>query len=229
MRERTINTINVRNGRIRPERAVLVFASSFFVFHHLPSIAGESAGDWIDLITPFAVVAASAVTLISLRAPPAAVAVALVAAVLYVDGHGIHLAANSIGHETLSGEAKDVTHFWDERFGHIEWHLGWMALIAALALAEMLSGAARAWRPHSLPVTGTTIALLGFTLFTSTVEGGTWWLELGATAVFVVWTLRAPRPVLATCSGAFTLASLLIAVWAIWHGGVPQFSEVGWL
>lgn len=216
-------------SRIRSDWALLAFAACFFLFHHLPAIAGDNAGDWIDLVTPFAVVAATAAVLTSVGASPAALLLCLVGAVLYVDGHGIHLAANSIGHEPLVGHAKDVTHFWDERFGHIEWHLGWVTLVAALLVAEAASGTTRRFRPSSLALASATVVLLGFTLFTSTVEGGTWWLELGAAAAFVVWGILAPRPLLTTCAGAFVGAAVLIAIWAIWHGGVPQFSDVGWL
>jgi hypothetical protein len=37
------------------------------------------------------------------------------------------------------------------------------------------------------------------------------------------------RPVLTTCAGAYALAAALIGIWAAWHGGVPQFSDVGWV
>lgn len=214
--------------RLTPESGLLASAASFAVFQHLPSLAG-GAGDVVDLATPFAVVGTATLVLASLRAPPAALALALLAGVLYVDGHGIHLAANSIGHEALSGDAEDVTHFWDETFGHIKWHLGWLLLVAAVAAAEALGRTPRGLRPRSYPLAGATIALLGFTLFTSTVEGGTWWLVVGATAGFVVSAVLAPRPLLATAAAAFVLASLLMAGWAIWQGGMPQFSEVGWL
>jgi hypothetical protein len=219
----------LRPSSLRPDVALLAFAAAFFVFHHVPSLAGDEAGDWIDLATPFVIVAAAALALTAIGTTRDAVLLALLAGVLYVDGHGIHLAANSIGHEELSGDAKDVTHFWDETFGHIEWHLGLMTMVAALALAEARSGAARAVRPRSPAVAALTVALLGFTLFTSTVEGGTWWLELAAAAVLVAWALRAPRPLLVTSAAGFGLAALMIGIWAIWHGGVPQFSEVGWL
>jgi hypothetical protein len=217
-------------GRLRltPERALVAFAASFGVFQHVPSALGD-AGDVVDLVTPFAVVGTAALVLASLRAAPTALVLALLAGVLYVDGHGIHLAANSIGHEELAGDAEEVTHFWDETFGHIEWHLGWMLLIAAVGAAEALGRAQRGLRPRSPLLAGAAILLLGVTLFTSTVEGGTWWLALLATAVLVAWTARAPRPLLATVAGAFVLASLLMAGWAIWQGGMPQFSEVGWL
>ena len=216
-------------SRVRADVALLAFAAAFFVFHHGPSRAGDEAGDWVDLLTPFVIVGTAALALTSIGVARAAVVLALVGGVLYVDGHGIHLAANSIGHERLSGDAKDVTHFWDETFGHIEWHLGLMVLVAALALAEARSGGSRGIRARSVAVAGATVVLLAFTLFTSTVEGGTWWLELAATAVFAVWTLRAPKPLLATCAAGFGIAALMIGIWAIWHGGVPQFSEVGWL
>jgi hypothetical protein len=199
---------------------LLAFSGAVFVFHQLPAFAPESAGDWIDLVTPFAVVAASAF-LLGRGVPATALVVAVVAAVLYVDGHGIHLAANSIGHEELSGDAKDVTHFWDEQWGHAEWHLGWFLLVLGFCLAERSRPVRVERRLGALSA-----LVLGWTLFTSTVEGGTWWLELAATAVLVPWAVLARRPLLSACAGAFALCAGLIGIWAAWHGGIPQFSEV---
>jgi hypothetical protein len=199
-------------------RTLLAFAAAVFVFHHLPSLAGEAAGDWIDLLTPFAVIGTAAFV-IGRGASTLVLVVAVIGAVLYVDGHGIHLAANAIGHEELTGEAKDVTHFWDEEWGHFEWHLGWFVLIGAMCLGGVK-------RPWLAPVCA---VLLGWTLFTSTVEGGTWWLELTATAVLVPWAFVAKRPILITVASAFGLAALMIGIWALWHQGMPQFSDVGLL
>jgi hypothetical protein len=206
-------------------RAFLVFAAALAAFHNLPPVAGETAGDYIDLATPFAVLGAALLVLLVLRADAAALAFAFVAGVLYADGHGIHLAANSIGHEQLSGDAADVAHFWDEEFGHIEWHLGWFGLVVAICLAERRrSGSGAPWW-----VAAASSALLGFTLFADTVEGGTWWLELATTAIFLGWAFNERRPLLLTSTAAFSVAAVLIGIWAVWHGGVPQFSEVGWL
>jgi hypothetical protein len=204
-------------------RALLAFSAAVFIFHQLPALAGDTAGDWIDLVTPFAVVAAAAF-LLGRDAPALALVVAVVGALLYVDGHGIHLAANSIGHEQLTGDAKDVTHFWDEEWGHAEWHLGWFVLVFAACLGERD-------RPVRLQPWQAVVSalLLGWVLFVSTVEGSTWWLELGATAVFVPWAAAARRPLLVACAAGFGFAALLIGVWALWHGGVPQFSEVGYI
>jgi len=207
----------------RPPAALLLFALAVFVFHDLPVAVGGRAADGVDLVTPFAVIAAAAAVLGALGARGAPLALAVAAAVLYLDGHGIHLAANSIGHEALSGEAEDVTHFWDEEFGHIEWHLGWFGLIAAFCLAEREEGRLE---PR---LAAATALPLGLTIFTNTVEGGTWWLALAGAAVFVPWAALRRRPLLVASAGAFALATVLIGVWAVWQGGVPQFTEVGWI
>ena len=226
----------------RPERALLTFAVSVFVFHQVPAFAGDRAGAAIDLLTPFAVVGSSAAVLAGLGARRAAVVVALVAGTLYVDGHGMHLAANSIHNEGATG-ADDVVYFWDERLSHIEAVLGWFGLVASFCLAEATglrsagpapgegvppgagapAGAGRSRRPGT--VLALAAALLGWTFFTSTVEGQTWWLELPATLLFAAWAIRAPRPVLRAAAGAFALGAALIGVWAIVNGGLPEFSD----
>jgi len=210
-------------GRPSTDRALLAFAAAVLVFHHVTSLTGDTAGDWIDLLTPFVVVGAASVLLVALDAPTLAIAVAIVAAVLYVDGHGIHLSANSIGHEALQGDARRVTHFWDEEWGHAEWHLGLFGLLLAFCLAER--------RPARLRprLAVLSVVMLGWTFFTIDVEGGTWWLELAATALFVPWALAARRPLLVACASAFALGALLIGIWAVWQGGMPQFSDLGWI
>jgi hypothetical protein len=121
-----------------------------------------------------------------------------------------------VGHEA---------HFWDERFGHFEWHAGWFALLGAICLAEPGRATTIARREARA-----VLVLLGFSLFTNTVEGGTWPLELGATAVFVAWALsERRRPLLRVVATSFAIGAALIGVWAIWHGGVPQFRQLGWL
>ena len=151
------------------------------------------------------------------------------ALVLYIDGHGIHLAANDIRHEG-AGAAADTAYFWDEHWGHIEWHLGWLGLLVALALADL---ALPPQRNRLVVGLGgwllAAAAVMGFTFFTSSVEGQDWWLVLGAAPVFAVWSALRRGPVLTASAVATLIAAALIGIWAAWHGGVPQFSEVGWL
>jgi hypothetical protein len=208
----------------------LGFAVAVFLFHHLPGLVGARMGDVIDMGTPFAVIGAATGVLVALRARGAVLLAALLAGVLYVHGHGVHLAANSIANEGPSADLEDIVHFWDEELSHVEIVLGWFGLVASFCLAERaeFEPGPRAARPR-VALLAIAAALLGWTFFTSTVEGGTWPLELAATAAFVAWAARARRPVLRTVASAFALGGLLIGVWAAWQGGVPEFSEAGWL
>lgn len=213
----------------RPEICLLLFAISVFVFHQLPALAGEPAGDFIDLLTPFAVIGSAAAALVALGARGPVLVVAAVAAILYVDGHGIHLSANSIANEGPGPEVDDLVHFWDEIFSHIEAVIGWFGLVACICWAEQSRGEAREPQP-SRRVMAATAVLLGWTFFTSTVEGGTWPIELAATAAFLYWAAGAGRrPLLLTSTAAYALAAAGIGAYAIWQGGVPQFTEAGLL
>jgi hypothetical protein len=55
----------------------------------------------------------------------------LVGVITYVEGAGIHLAANSIGNV----EPGRAAHLWDEVVGHYAWSLGAALIVAALAAA----------------------------------------------------------------------------------------------
>jgi hypothetical protein len=206
-------------------RALVAFALAVAVFHHTPAVGG-GAGDWIDLATPFVVVGAAAVVLVRLDAWGAGLGVAVAAGIAYVDGHGLHLAANSIRAEKPTGEVERVAFFWDERFSHWEWHVGLLGLLVAFCLAEP-------WARPPVRASSTqaalVAALLGFTLFTSTVEGQTWWLLPPVALALAVWALGRPRPMVRACAGALVLACILLAGWAAWHRGVPEFSDLGWI
>lgn len=217
---------------LAPASWLLLFAAAAFVFHQAPAFAGEPAGDVIDLLTPFAMIGSAAGALVTLEARGRILVAAGIAAILYVDGHGIHLSANSINNEGPGPEVEDLVHFWDETFSHIVAVLGWFGLIACIAWAEGSRGA-KLRLGATAKITGATALLLGWALFTGTVEGGTWPMELAAAAAFAIWWLRegrgGRRPLLSASAAAFALGALLIGVWAAWHGGVPQFSETGFI
>ncbi|MDX6512992.1 MAG: hypothetical protein QOE36_2496 [Gaiellaceae bacterium] len=211
---------------MRPAAALLAFLGAIAVFHHLPVAFHAGWHEAVDLITPFPVLAAAVLLLVALEAGERALVAAFVGAILYTDGHGMHLAGNAINVEGLHGHVGHLANFWDERWGHFEWHTGWFTLLAAACLADLRRSAPAAVPPR---FAAAAIVLLGGSLFADTVEGGTWWLELGATVVFAAWAVRARRPFLATVAGGFALAAALIGIWAAWHGGMPQFSDLGWL
>jgi hypothetical protein len=170
------------------------------------------------------VVGSAAVTLVALRAHLLVAAGALWAAIVYVDGHGIHFAANSIRTHHPTGDVERYAHFLDEEFGHVEWHLGLFLLVGVICLA------ARARDTHLARWEVVAVAaLLGLTFFTNTVEGGDWWLELAAAAVFAAWLVIERQPFVVACAAGFLFGATLIGSWAAWHGGVPQFSQLGWI
>ncbi len=102
------------------------------------------------------------------------------AAITYVEGHGVHLAANSIGNRHPSA----LAHLWDETVGHYLQHVGLAAMAAALMLAV---GRQRRFPPAlALPLA----TLAGMTHVTNALEGGTAWLGLAVAAVFSIWGWR---------------------------------------
>lgn len=158
-------------------RWLAVSAVSYAVVHHLglvPSgfggaIDGTSIADWVDLLVPWLVLGPAARTLWLSAARPATWATFVVGAIVYTSGHGIHLAANSIG----NAEPSTTSHLWDEVVSHYLWFAGVALVVASLIppmrrlprpgpVAWLLSlGVATTWATNA--VGGHTVPL-GFTL-----------------------------------------------------------------
>lgn len=121
------------------DRRLVAFGLAVALLHHLGSVGtlGDAGGrtswaDWLDLATPYAVVGTALATLAAARPVAGTWMLAAVGAIAYSGGHGLHLAANSIGNER--GEAAPV-HLWDEVAGHAIWYAGLALLVLALSLA----------------------------------------------------------------------------------------------
>lgn len=151
-------------------RALATTALSYGVLHHLgllPDGLGDGPdgtrwGDWLDLLVPWLVLAPAAWTMAEAGASRRTWIVFAAGALAYANGHGIHLAGNSVAN-TAPGE---TAHLWDEVVGHVVWYAG-VALIVA-ALAATMRG-----RPRPHPV-GYLLALgVGLTWATNAVGGGT--------------------------------------------------------
>ncbi len=210
-------------------RWLSAFGVAVVITHHLGALpdgladAGGStrAVDWLDLLTPYAVVGTALAVLAAARAGRRVWLLACVGAVAYVQGHGIHLAANSIGN--ARGDAAPV-HLWDEVVGHWVWYAGLAVLVVCLVLAS-------ADRPFRTPAAAHLLAAgVGATWATNALEGGTAPGSLLVALALSAWGWRlrdrAPGQLLLA---AFPLAVLLLAGWALLQGGFPQPSEVGWL
>jgi len=93
-------------------------ALAYAVLHHLGLLPdglgsgpeGTRWADWLDLLVPWLVLAPAALTM---WAAPASVRGWMLfgaGVVAYVSGHGIHLAANSVGNQ----DPGETAHLWDE-------------------------------------------------------------------------------------------------------------------
>lgn len=203
-----------------PALPVVVGQISALPAHELEARVGARPADLVDLATPFAVVGAAALLLAAERARGSVLVLAGVAAILYAAGHGIHLAGNALNAHDLPADAARAANFWDEQLGHAEWHAGWLGLLAAAALAEP-PGSAFSWRPALASV-----ALLSPALFAYTVEGGSWWLVVASVPLFLAIAVIRRGHVSATCAAAVAVAAVLIGIWAVRWGSVPQLTEV---
>lgn len=151
-------------------RSLVATALAYALLHHIGLLPdGLGAGpdgtrllDWIDLTVPWLVLGSAAAVLWADQ-PRTLVWVLFGAGVIaYTSGHGIHLAANSIGHEA----ANETVHLWDEPVGHHIWFAGVALVLAALALT--MTGKPRP------PVLGYVLALaVGLTWASNAVGGGT--------------------------------------------------------
>lgn len=244
---------------------VLAFSAAFATLIVAPSLLPGplpvyprmTLGDALDLLAPLVLIPLSWVLFAretrGARSAPATTLFIAFAA-LWVEGHGIHLAANSIGHwwkASDSEEARALSRFYDEGLGHWLWHAGIVGLAAMLLRAaargdakgrEGATGPDRegpggpappARRGRHAAAVSVSSALYGFAFFAAVTEGGT--ARLGVPFALVVvaagatrWRARlARRPLLATLVAAHLVAAALFAAWALlWHG-LPEFSEVG--
>jgi hypothetical protein len=123
-------------------RWLALTALSYAVLHHLGLLPdGLGAGpddtrwaDWLDLAVPWLVLLPAAMTLRAARPDERTWWVFGAGALAYVSGHGVHLAANSVG----NAHPSDTAHLWDEVVGHAIWYSG-VALVL-LALARTMVG-----------------------------------------------------------------------------------------
>jgi hypothetical protein len=129
----------------RGDRWLVGWAIAYNVTHHLGSLPGGlgAAGggtrwvDWLDLLVPFLVVGTALAALAAAGTDRRGWTAAVAGAVLYVEGHGLHLAANSISN--ARGDDAPVQ-LWDEIVGHLLWYGGLALLVAVLARGFTTAG-----------------------------------------------------------------------------------------
>ena len=231
----------------RISRITLIFAILFTVLIVSPALLSSQfgpyslikTGDVLDIFTPLILLPLYwfMLQLTPEQLPGRNEMVAfMVLAAVWASGQGMHLSANSIGHllqDSMGAEINDLTYFYDETLSHILWHLGIIGLSALLVYRQWknpFSGQTAKMAP--LIIGG---LLYGFTYFLSIVEGGTGLLGVPFALLITLFILIWARdrlnkmPVAAFFFSAYLLATILFAIWAIYWGGLPEFSEVGLL
>jgi hypothetical protein len=187
--------------------------------------SGTRLADWIDLATPPIVLLPLLSFLWIQRPGPRALLAAAIGSILYIEGHGIHLSANSIGHVVTSDGASErsvgIIHLWDEVVGHSVWYLGIAVVIASCA------GSVRG-RSLGIPTIALVVggAVSGITWATNGLEGGTAVASLAAGCVAIVPTLRRDRGLAPALAADGCVAAIVPVGYAIRHGGFPQPSSL---
>jgi hypothetical protein len=191
------------------------------VFRFLGDVGDTRWADWVDLLTPWAVLGLGLLVLLRATARRALLIGYAAAGLLFTEGHALHLSANSISNARPSG----IVHLWDEVVSHYVWYSGaiLVLVVPTLALREVPSPA-RVWPGHALAV------LVGFTLLNGWIEGGVPVLGFVSAAGLIAagWTTRA------SAAGRFALTAgvfglLALAGWGVYWGYFPQYSELGWI
>lgn len=226
---------------------ILVFAIAFLVFFFGPPLLSQQfgayplmkTGDVFDLLTPLVLIPLYwLIFRIDENKKPSLkeILAFVVLAAFWVEGQGMHLAANSIGHllEQVKGtDVYDLTYFYDEVLSHYFWHFGIVGLSALVIFRQwrnpFTEGQAAVWLPILAGV------IHGFTFFVIVLEAGT--APLGITfavlaAIFgLVWGRKKlmQQPLLLFFLVSYLLAVVLFAGWGIYWRGLPQLSELGWI
>lgn len=210
--------------------SVVVGMQAGTVFRPLGEVGETRVADWVDLLTPYAVIGTAAVVLLRAGATRSQWVLLGVGGVTFALGKGLHVAANSasnVADQVVAGST--VVHLWDEVVSHLIWYSGLFLLLLALAWA--LREVAFRVGPVDLAVA----ALVSLTLTNTYIEGAQPVLGLLALATLLVtgWRWR-PAPVSRLLLVVGGLGCLLLVGWGLYwfatDGAVfPEFSELGWI
>jgi len=234
-----------RNGDISGR--ILAFASGYFILCLLPvftefRLTGDViVADVLDLMTPIVTVILIIGILMAARENRPigrlAMVILMVGAVVFVEGHGIHLSANAISRILGEGpsSAQRLSYFYDEVLGHILWDGGMTVMMAGLAVVAFQG------RGVGMVKTGLVLpasVLFSFSCFTNAVEGQTVMFVLPAAVLFPIAVFSLSRnkrilirenPILLFLFTSYGLVLILFLFWGIINGGFPEFSEIGWI
>ncbi len=211
-----------------------------------------SQGDALDFLTPLAVIPVAVTLFLKLKKETArnwqgsagfshsAGAIFILGLIGYVEGHGIHLSANSLDrllHGQESTALYRAVYLFDEVISHFIWDAGVLIIAIGLILAGMKIRASTLSPVQWIYLAGGG-CFFGFSYAVSAVEGQTVLLTMPAAILMVLvcfrlyWQGRRSgehNAVILFFLIGFLLSVLLFAYWGIAHPGFTEFSELGWI
>jgi hypothetical protein len=240
---------------------LLAYGFFFAYFHIMPPFLKTylksplTWGDTLDFLTPFAVIPLAYIlysrankilhSLQPQQPSPRALRIlpkVLLATgfLLFVDGHGLHLSANSIArllHNMKESELYKAAYLFDEIISHFMWDGGvFLISIALIIAAYKISFKSLSWKDFTFLSLGA--AFYGFAFTANGIEGQTVVFTFPAAGVGFLLTLLFyyyrknegnQNPFLFFFMSGYLLSLILFAYWGISRSGFPQFSELGWI
>ena len=210
--------------------SVIVGMQAGTVFRPLGTLGETRVADWIDLLTPYAVIGTAAMVMYRAAARRNQWVLFGMGGVSFALGKGLHIAANSASNVPDAAVAgSTIVHLWDEVVSHLIWYTGLFLILASLAWVLRDVG----MRVGAVDLV--VAALVSVTLVNTYVEGAQPWLGLVFLTILVAVGVRYhPRPVARLLLVVGGLGLLLLVgwgiVWLITDGQVfPEFSELGWI
>lgn len=237
---------------------LFAFAFVYAFFHILPALLTGflkrplTWGDMLDFLTPFTVIAIAYLLYFfvnknfqylndsSRSRSLIAKIILFIGFILYIDGHGLHLSANSIARLLKTMKETEIyrtTYLFDEIISHLMWDGG----VFLISLSFMILVIKLPFRPLSrsdLFFLFFGAALYGFSFTVNGIEGQTVIFTFPAAfsgfLLSLVLYLRGRKqglenPFLFFFASAYLLSVLLFSYWGITRSGFPQFSELGWI
>ncbi len=240
---------------------LLAYGFFFAYFHIMPPFLNAFVkspltwGDTLDFLTPFAVIPLAYIlysrankTLHSLQpqqSSPRALRILpkvllAIGFLLFVDGHGLHLSANSIArllHDMKESKLYKAAYLFDEIISHFMWDGGVFLISVALVMAAFKISFRSLTRKNIIFLSlGATF--YGFAFTANGIEGQTVIFTFPAAGVGFLLTLFIyfhrkkegnQNPFLFFFMSGYFLSLILFAYWGISRSGFPQFSELGWI
>jgi len=237
---------------------LFLFGLVFALFHILPTFLPAfidkplTYGDALDFLTPFAVIPIAFLLYLRIsqinpqrflysRLQKISSRILLgLGILLYVDGHGLHLSANSIARlvqEANDPELFNAVYLFDETISHSLLDAGIFLISLSLVIASYRIFLKLNFLKNFI-VLFLGACLYGFTFVVNSIEGQTVRFILPAAFIGFILSLifylkelksEMKNPLLLFFLIAYLISLILLLYWGIRYKGYPEFSELGWI